>query len=152
MAMSTILVPVDFSDITPLVVRQAADIARATGGSLTLLHVALPDPAFVGFETGPVVVQDAVERDYQEDHRRLEELRTGLAAQGIQVDYLHYEGSTAEVILREARRLPASIIVMGSHGHGALFHLLAGTATVAVLRKASCPVLVVPHSMMGKDA
>jgi hypothetical protein len=36
------------------------------------------------------------------------------------------------------------MIVMGSHGHGALFNLLMGTVCNGVLRKARCPVVVVP--------
>ncbi len=147
--MSTILVPVDFSDITPVVVEQAAAVAQATRGSLTLLHVALPEPAFVGFETGPIVVQEAVDRAFKEDQERLEALSASLSARGITVDHVHTEGATAEIILREARRLSARVIVMGSHGHGALYHLLAGGVTEAVLRRAPCPVLVVPHTLMS---
>lgn len=145
--MSTTLVPIDFSDITPLVVGEAAELARSTGSTLVLLHVALPDPVFVGFEAGPQVVQDAVERDFQEDHRRLGELRDGLVQRGIATEYLHFEGSTAEVILREASRLGAGLIVMGSHGHGALYHLFAGSVAGSVLQKAVCPVLLIPHQM-----
>jgi nucleotide-binding universal stress UspA family protein len=33
---------------------------------------------------------------------------------------------------------------MGSHGHGALYHLFVGSVTTAVLKEAPCPVLVVP--------
>ncbi|HSI63881.1 MAG TPA: universal stress protein [Candidatus Saccharimonadia bacterium] len=149
--MSTILVPVDFSDISPQVVETAASLADARGDAITLLHVALPDPAFVGFEAGPVVVQEAVQRDFQVDHGKLEAIRADLAARGLAAGYLHFEGSTAEVILREAKRIHAGLIVMGSHGHGALYHLLVGSVTDAVLRKTSCPVLVVPYTMLPKD-
>jgi nucleotide-binding universal stress UspA family protein len=148
--MSTILVPVDFSDIAPQVVEAAASLAEARGDEITLLHVALPDPAFVGFEAGPVVVQEAVERDFQEDHEKLEKIRSDLAARGLAVGYVHFEGATAEVILREAKRLHARLIIMGSHGHGALYHLLVGSVTDAVLRKTTCPVMVVPYTMMPK--
>jgi nucleotide-binding universal stress UspA family protein len=148
--MSTILVPVDFSDISPKVVETAASLAEARGDEITLLHVALPDPAFVGFEAGPVVVQEAVQRDFQEDHGKLETIRADLAARGLPAGYLHFEGATAEVILREAKRIHASLIVMGSHGHGSLYHLLVGSVTDAVLRKTSCPVLVVPYTMLPK--
>jgi nucleotide-binding universal stress UspA family protein len=149
--MSNILVPIDFSDIAPQVVETAAALAEARGDEITLLHVALPDPAFVGFEAGPVVVQEAVERDFKEDHEKLEKIRSELATRGLPAGYLHFEGSTAEVILREAKRIHANLIVMGSHGHGALYHLLVGSVTDAVLRKTTCPVLVVPYTMMPKS-
>lgn len=150
--MSMILVPVDFSDISSKVVEIAASLAEARGDEITLLHVALPDPAFVGFEAGPVVVQEAVERDFKEDHEKLEKIRSDLAARGLAVGYLHFEGATAEVILREAKHVHAGLIVMGSHGHGALYHLLVGSVTDAVLRKTTCPVMVVPYTMLPKAA
>jgi nucleotide-binding universal stress UspA family protein len=53
-------------------------------------------------------------------------------------------GLPARKILGEADRLEATLIVMGSHGHGALFNLLMGTVCNGVLRKSRCPVVVVP--------
>ena len=50
----------------------------------------------------------------------------------------------AKLILEEAERLEAEVIIMGSHGHGALYDLIVGSVTEGVLRKAKCPVLVLP--------
>jgi nucleotide-binding universal stress UspA family protein len=143
--MKTILVPVDFSDATPRVVTAASDLARALGARMILLHVAEPEPDFVGFEPGPLSVRDAVARDMQSGHRRIEELKAGLAGSGLDVTALQVQGMAVEKILAEAEKLDAAYIVMGSHGHGALYHLLVGSATGGVLKHASCPVVVVPH-------
>ena len=48
----------------------------------------------------------------------------------------------AEAEMAEA--VGADLIVMGSHGHGALFEFLVGSATSGVLRAARVPVVVVP--------
>ena len=48
----------------------------------------------------------------------------------------------AEAILEEARNLSAAFIVIGSHGHGAVYELLAGSTTHGVLHRAPCPVVV----------
>jgi nucleotide-binding universal stress UspA family protein len=37
--------------------------------------------------------------------------------------------------------------MLGSHGHGALFHLLIGSVSEGVIRQASCPVIIVPAKM-----
>jgi nucleotide-binding universal stress UspA family protein len=50
----------------------------------------------------------------------------------------------AEEILNQADALNADLIVMGRHGHGAMYHLLMGSATEGVLRHATRPVLLVP--------
>jgi nucleotide-binding universal stress UspA family protein len=54
------------------------------------------------------------------------------------------QGPAADVIVLEADRLRADIIVLGSHGHGAMRHLLLGSVSDAVLRKTTRPVLIVP--------
>lgn len=52
------------------------------------------------------------------------------------------ERHPAELLLAEAARLPARLMVMGAFGHGGLRALLLGTATRRLLRDAPCPVLV----------
>lgn len=49
-----------------------------------------------------------------------------------------------ERLLAEQGRLAADAIVLGSHGHGALYDLLVGSVAEGVLRRAPCPVVVVP--------
>jgi len=52
--------------------------------------------------------------------------------------------SAVGFILAQAGALRADYIVMGSHGHAALYELLAGSTAHGVLLKAACPVVVVP--------
>ena len=47
-------------------------------------------------------------------------------------------------ILHEATEQDAGLIVMGSHGHGAIYNLLVGSVAEGVLKGVSCPVLIVP--------
>ncbi|MEW5940915.1 MAG: universal stress protein [Chloroflexota bacterium] len=63
---------------------------------------------------------------------------------GLDATALVVQGATVETILNEASKLEADMIVVGSHGHGALYQLLVGSVCEGVLRKAACPVLVVP--------
>ena len=53
-------------------------------------------------------------------------------------------GAPAPLILEEAEACGADYIVMGSHGHTPLYDLLVGTTTHGVLKKARCPVVIVP--------
>jgi len=144
MNLQTILVPVDFSDVTDKVVQTANELARAFGSRLVLLHVSEPEPDFIGFEPGPQSVRVGVAREFKAEHQRLEELKQSLAGEGREVLALHIQGSMAEKILHEAEVQGAGMIVMGSHGRGALYTLLVGSVTSGVLKSARCPVLVVP--------
>jgi nucleotide-binding universal stress UspA family protein len=143
-AMKTILVALDFSDISDRLVTTAATIAQAFGARLVLLHVSEPEPDFVGFDTGPMVVRSAVARDFRAEHQHLEEARALAARSGIETTALHIQGGLVEKILSQADTHAAELIVIGSHGHGALYDLLVGGVASGVLRGAKCPVLVVP--------
>ena len=56
--MKNILVPIDLSPITDITVEFAARFAKGFGSKIWLVHVAAPDPDFVGFGTGPKYVRD----------------------------------------------------------------------------------------------
>lgn len=142
--MNTILVPVDFSDATPLVIATARQLAKAFASRIVLLHVAEPEPDFVGFEPGPITVRQSVARDFKAEHHRLEELKQQVAPDATEVLALHIQGPTADKILHEAKAQDASWIVVGSHGHGAFYELLVGSIAHGVIKGAKCPVVVVP--------
>lgn len=142
--MKNILVAVDFSPLTAAVVEQAAQLATAFGGALWLVHVADPDPDFVGYEAGPTTVRTQVATELRGEHRRLQDTAQALRDRGLAVTALQVQGSIAETIVSEATRLAAELIVLGSHGHGALRRALLGSVSEGVLHRATCPVLIVP--------
>jgi len=144
MAMDIILVPIDFSDVTARVVATAKEFALAFGSKVVLLHVADPEPEFVGFKPGPIEVRTDVAADLRRERQELEKIKVEFGGGTLNVTALNVQGPAAEKIVHESRALNVSLIVMGSHGHGALHHLLAGSVTTGVLKAAACPVVVVP--------
>ncbi len=144
MKIETILIPVDFSDVTQKVVAAAGEMARAFGAKVVVLHVSEPDPDFVGFEPGPQAVRSVVARDFKVEHQKLADLKDQMTSGGLDATSLHIQGSMADKILQEVDVQGAGLIVMGSHGHGAIYNLLVGSVTSGVLKGAKCPVLVVP--------
>ena len=142
--MKTILAALDFSDVTDRVVEVASSLARAYGATLYLLHIEPPEPDFVGYEPGPQHVREMVAAEaichFKEEHT----LRDRLRGEGIDVQSLVIQGPAAEKILDEAERLNVDIVVVGTHGHGAVYHLLLGSVGEGVVKHATCPVLVVP--------
>lgn len=142
--MRQILVPVDFSAVTAAIVEHAAQFAARFDAEIALLHVAAPDPDFVGYETGPETVREHVAADLREEHRELQVLADSLRERGLRAHAVSVQGSTVEAILERAARIHADLIILGSHGHGALYRALVGSVSEGVLRGATCPVLLIP--------
>ncbi|MCE3001393.1 MAG: universal stress protein [Xanthomonadaceae bacterium] len=139
-----LLVPLDLSAATPAVLAAVRGIAAREATQVYLLHVAEPDPAFVGYEAGTDTVRDQVAHEYRGQHRDLQAHAEALRADGIAATALLIRGPVAQTILREAQRLPADLLVMATHGHGAVFDLLVGSVSHAVLRGTTVPLLLVP--------
>jgi len=144
--MKMILVAVDFSEVTEGVIDTAGKLARALRCDVRLIHVIPPDPDFVGYDVGPSSERVSVGREYRDHHRHLQALARMLLHDGGDVSEGLVCGSTVERILSECCRTEADMIVMGSHGHGAMYDLLVGSAAEGVLRGATCPVVLVPRS------
>jgi nucleotide-binding universal stress UspA family protein len=141
--MKNIVAAIDLSDVSGRVVEQAAALARAFSAQLWLLHVAAPEPDFVGYGAGPQTQRDAVAHELRDEHRDLQERAEALAASGVDAQALMVQGATVETILAECARLEADVVVLGSHGHGAMRRALMGSVSEGVLHKAACPVLIV---------
>ena len=147
--MRKLLAAVDFSPVSKAVIEQAGSLAKAFSAELTVIHVAAPDPDFVGYAAGPQTVRDDRARELRTEHRELQAIAEGLRDRGISAIALLIQGPAVEKILAEGRRLQADAIIIGSHGHGALYRALLGSVSEGVVRTARCPVLVVPagHSI-----
>lgn len=144
--MNTILVPVDLSSVTTRVCDAAAELALLSNARLVLLHVTQPPPVmladYYAFDSG--VMAEAVTAGEKFADRRLKALTRLLGRHDLTVETMQVTGQPVPVILARAAATRADYIVLGSHGHGAVFDLLVGSTTQGVLRRAPCPVLVVP--------
>ena len=140
-----ILIPIDFSDVTEVVLAQAGQLAKALGAKTWLIHVAEAKLSyFADSDVGPVMIRESVAQQFREEHLKLQQYEQSFRAEGLEVTSMLVKGTPAEKIVDEARRLKPDLIVLGSHGHGALHHLLMGSVSEGVLKKAKCPVVIVP--------
>jgi len=140
-----VLAALDASEVAHEIVRVAANLARGhAGGELHLVHVVedLPAPAILV----PVPLSLGVSsREMVEDARkRIETLAA--EARGHFAGRLSAHvatGSAWKQILQVAIDVQADLLVVGTHGRGGVKRLLLGSVAETVVRKASCPVLVV---------
>jgi nucleotide-binding universal stress UspA family protein len=143
--MKTIVALIDYSDLTKRIVDQAVQLTKAFQGKLILLHVVPEEPSVVELGlASPTVLQPASERKIEKDYNQLLDLRDSLANSGVNVLVQQLEQGGVQKLLDQCRNLETDLIVMGTHHHSALYNLLVGTFTNDVLKRATCPVLVVP--------
>lgn len=138
--MQKILVPVDGSEGAEKAARFAAQLARAIGAEVTLVHVYdAPSPAATGFlGNSPALVDDEHAKLAQASFERAIQAMDGFDVKGHLVEV----GHPADSILAVAKRLDVNQIIMGSRGLSPLKELLLGSVSERVVRRAHCPVTI----------
>lgn len=138
-----ILCPVDFSEHSTHALEQATRLAGWYGARLAVLHVrptVVPHPDMpAGGAVAPWLVAEL-----EALRQRVMAACGAAVAAGVTVESLTTAGEPVHDILACAATLPADLIVLGTHGLSGFQHLVLGSVTEKVLRKASCPVLTVP--------
>lgn len=143
-SMKTILTPVDFSSATDRVIGAAASLARSFDGRVVLLNVTQP-PTAVGDDGSFVVDFAELTRQMAKSAlAELERLQGKLETDFIAAEIIQLTGLPVTTIIEQAKKLPADYIVLGSHGHTAFYDLLVGSTANGVLKRATCPVVIVP--------
>jgi len=150
--MKTILAPIDFSTATDGVIEAAVTLARATQSRIVLLHVVQPPVITSDYGLALENFQEAIDISEKHSAKRLAEITEGLRVRQpeLSVETQLLNGPPVIEILDAVKKYDAAYIVMGSHGHNAFYDLLVGTTTHGILRKATCPVVVVPPPQRAK--
>ncbi len=143
--MKNILTALDFTGLTEEVLRRSAELALAFAAKVWLVHVAAPDPDFVGYEVGPQYIRDERAKELRQELRRLQDYAKALTAQGIEAEALLIQGPLLPSLLEEAHDVQADLIVVGAHSHSALFDKLMGNTWQNLIRQSTIPLLVVPE-------
>ena len=139
-----LLVAIDFSDSTDLILRVTARLAKSLDASVWVVHVAEPNPDFVGFEAGPEVVRGQVAKELRQEHRRLQDHTDGLREKGVDATAMLVQGPTVETLLAMVEKQSTDLVVVGSHGRGMVGEMLLGSVSQGLIRSGRCPVTVVP--------
>lgn len=141
-----ILVPTDFSKSSENALRYAVAFVEKFGAQLSLLHVVQDLTWFIpeAILVAPAAIPP-VEQFHTAALTALERMIKGLNLPGITVHPEVRQGAPFHAIIEYAREKNIDLIVMGTHGHTGLTHVLVGSTAEKVVRKAPCPVLTVRH-------
>jgi nucleotide-binding universal stress UspA family protein len=135
-----ILVPTDFSPHAQEAFRVAHDLAKATGASVVVFHVSRP-PAVVS--DGDRLLSAPAETGANNVWDELRKIQAKDSAVRVELQVIVANRPDATHILRILQEQGCDLIVMGTHGRSALRHLLFGSVTEDVVRRAHCPVMLV---------
>lgn len=141
--MKTILAAIDFSPVSRDVVAHAIALARAFNARVAIFNAVQPPQVVT--DLAPLVgealqITEEVERA---SRQHLHRIQKRCADRGVSVDPICQQGFAVPSIVALAKRLEACYIVLGSHGHTAFYDLVAGGTASGVLKRATCPVVVV---------
>ena len=142
--MKNILVTIDFKGNEQLLIDKAFQLAESFGSKLWLIHIAAPDPDFVGYEVGPQYIRDSRASELRKEHKLLQEYTETLEKKGVNAEGILVQGATIEMILEEAKKLNVDLIVAGHNEHNFMYKAFVGSVSGEILKKSKIPVLMVP--------
>lgn len=143
---STILVPVDFDDVSRRAVDYAVALAKALGDRIVILHVVPPTSFPEGTKLLPMETTDPVDiAEYVSTRARrlLAETFIDSLAAGVEVAREARSGHPTETILKAIDERKASLVVVGTHARTGVERVLLGSVAEGVVRRSRVPVLVV---------
>jgi nucleotide-binding universal stress UspA family protein len=143
--MKTIIAALDFSDASNLVLAQTAELARATGSDVHLVHAIESLANF--YDIYGYTVPDTSEFERHANERAALRLTEKAADLGISVGKVTTKvlaGPVVDALLEYTNDLEDSVLVIGTHGHGVLARVLMGSVAEKILRRSKIPVLMIP--------
>jgi len=146
-----IVVAVDGSPPAEQILPHVRALARQFGSHVTLLQAIVAveqvasaiEPTMGGAVMDPELIEETLESDENAATSYLGRLAADLRTDGLTVDVEHPPGPADDVIVEAAQHLKADLIALTTHGRGGLQKLVFGSVAESVVRKSTCPVLLV---------
>jgi nucleotide-binding universal stress UspA family protein len=142
--MKNILVTIDFKKGDQLLIDKAFQFAEKFSSKIWLMHIAAPDPDFVGYSVGPEYIRENRATELREEHKILQEYSKTLNNNGADAEALLIQGPTIEMIIEESKKLHIDLIIAGHHEHGFFYNAFTGSVSGDLIKKSKIPVLIIP--------
>jgi nucleotide-binding universal stress UspA family protein len=144
-----IMVPIDFSDFSKNALKYAVNFTKQFGAELFLIYVVEPVIYPPDFSMGQIAIPTV---DLEMDKRAAEELDK-LAQKDIPPEIKTHKivktGKPFIEIIETASQENIDLIIIATHGHTGVEHILFGSTAEKVVRKAPCPVLTIREPIKG---
>lgn len=142
--MKNILIPVDGSEYSMKAIAAAKEVAKAFDSSIFILSVVTPELKVSSGRGSNMYSSILMDELLESSAKILEEAKKQFQGMTNKVETFSSQGNVADEIVRFAEENGIDLIVMGSHGLGALKNrLMTGSVTTRVLHHVDVPVLVI---------
>jgi nucleotide-binding universal stress UspA family protein len=145
-ALKHVLVATDFSEASDAALEYGRQFARMFGATLHVMHVVENVMARFAADAYPVLLPD-LQREVEDsgEKRLMGVLTSEDHGQLHATPVVRTSTSPAAAIVEYSKEAGIDLIIMGTHGRGAVAKLLMGSVAERVVRTAACPVLTVRH-------
>jgi nucleotide-binding universal stress UspA family protein len=150
-----ILVPVDGSPTSALGLAEAIKLAKETGATLYLLHVVNEMGVIQTLASEGTYIEGVLEVLRAGGQRILRRGEASVRKRGVRARSILIEnlgGRVADVIVGQAKKCRANLIVLGTHGRRGLSRLVMGSDAEGVVRTSPVPVLLVRSKTPARRA
>lgn len=144
-----ILVPIDFSDYSKNALKYAAQFAKQFNAKIYLIYVVEPMIYPADFSMGQVAIPSTDIDLHSRAEEELKKLSKEIVNGNSKVEVLIKTGKPFVEIIESASANDIDLIIIATHGHTGVEHLLFGSTAEKVVRKAPCPVLTLREPVKG---
>lgn len=144
-----VLVPIDFSDYSKSALKYAVSFCKHFNADIILIYVIEPVIYPPDFSMGQIAIPSVNTEWDERAKEELDKLAKSDITKGAHVKTIIKTGKPFIEIIETAAELDVDLIIIATHGHSGVEHILFGSTAEKVVRKAPCPVLTLREPVKG---
>jgi universal stress protein A len=146
-----VLVPIDFSDYSKSALKYAVNFAKSFNADIILIYVVEPVIYPPDFSMGQIAMP-SINTEWDDRAKdELQKLAKSEIAGVASVKTIIKTGKPFVEIIETAKEENVDLIIIATHGHSGVEHILFGSTAEKVVRKSPCPVLTLREPLKGFD-
>ena len=138
-----ILVPVDFSEVAPVVAKWAKDFARQVKASIIVAYVLEDLAAYEGIYINVQALTELENTLLEGARKSMDDFMKTHFSDFPEVESVIDKGDVVETLLRIAQEKGVDLIVMGTHGRKGLDRILFGSVAEGIVKNSPIPVVTI---------
>ena len=148
-AINKVLVPIDFSDYSKSALKYAVNFAKSFKADMFLIYVVEPIIYPPDFSMGQIAIPTVNTEWDERAKEELDKLAKIHIPSDVKVTTIIKTGKPFVEIIDTALEEDIDLIIIATHGHSGVEHILFGSTAEKVVRKAPCPVLTLREPIKG---